>query len=515
MERLPNELWQQICDFSNTKTLKTLRLVHPILNDLAARVLFETIYVAIFEYFLQNLSRIALHPVLRFYVHKIMFLNQVLDDKYRDYQSWLWMIDLRAHSNTAWKIEDRVRGMLFDAHYHVTDIRISDDVVLNVDLRSDEMITVSKEDVADRYVRYNKLRHEQYYLLPQTELDFEREDLSPERGVTLKTRRLSVFDYIAHAVTSLANLRAVETFEERRQVDRTHGAARDSHEGMPLSFLSRLQQETLLKDPFRDSRFSHHICNTTVTSLPIMVLLKALTWLDKRSFSNSGIPKIDLTINALPWSFWMQGFDSLLARDHKPFMTVLSCIRSLDLDSCIGFDGDFRHVNAANNQMTEFLKGLENLEHLALRFHVSEHQKYPNLMVPWRAGVPLYDVSEVFRQIPFQRLSTLSIADYAFNEEVFVAFMQRHSKQLKCLRAMGLNMVGEGSSWRSAIERIAPVMSLDVADLRCLLDDGITAVMDCADKFKSLIEYDKMASLYLELNGNVEYPSSTALVHEL
>lgn len=87
MERLSNELWQQICCDSNTKTLKALRLVHPILNDLAARVLFETIYVAIFEYSLQNLSRIATHPILRFYVHKIMFLDQFLNDRYCDYQS--------------------------------------------------------------------------------------------------------------------------------------------------------------------------------------------------------------------------------------------------------------------------------------------------------------------------------------------------------------------------------------------------------------------------------------------
>lgn len=507
MERLPNELWQHICYISDTRTLKALRLVHPILNDLAARALFETIYVAIFEYSLQNLSWIALHPNLRFYVHKVMFLNQVLNDQYSDYDKWLSMIDLRAHSNPSWRIENRIREMLCHAHYRFTDPGRSDDVVLNVDQGSGQMIAVSEEDIADRYIRYNELRDEQSYLFTPKEMDFEEVGLTLERGVSLKTRRLSAFDYISYAVTGLINLSAVETFEERRQLDQTHEVARDSDEGTPLTFLSRLQQETFLKDPFCDSRISNHICRTTVTSLPIMVLLKALTRLDKRPSSNTGRPKIDLIVNALPWSFWMYGFGSLLARDPKPFLSVLSCIRSLDLDSCIGLEGDFRDVNAANNQMTKFFRGLENLEHLTLRFHISEHQKYPGPMIPWRAGMPLYDISEVFRQISFERLSTLSIADYSFTEEVFVAFMQRHSKQLKHLRAFGLNMVGEGSSWRSAIERIAPVMSLDVANLGCLLDDEILTVKDDADFIARLTEHDKKASLYLELNGNMEYPS--------
>lgn len=136
-------------------------------------------------------------------------------------------------------------------------------------------------------------------------------------------------------------------------------------------------------------------------------------------------------------------------------------------------------------------------------------------MMPCRAGLPLYDVSEVFRHISFERLSTLNIANYAFNEEVFVAFMQRHSKQLKRFTALELNMEGEGSSWRSAIERIAPVMSLDVADLGCLLDDDIMMVISNPYKFKSLIEYDKKASSYLELNGNAEYPSLVDIVYEV
>ena len=325
MEPLPNELWQNICYISDTKTLKTLRLVHPILNDLAARVLFKTVYVAIFNYSLQNLSRIATHPILRLYVHKIMFLNQVLNDNHCNYQNWLWAVDLRARSDPSWRIDYQIREMLRDAFQLFNDVPHSDDIVVNVDEGSGHMIRVSEKELVDKFLKYHELCREQICLLPQNEMDLEEVDLNAERGVTPKRRQRSASDYISHAVTRLINLHVVETFEEQRQVDHTQGTAWDS-QGAPLSFLLRLQQETLLKDPFRDSKSSNPICTATVTSQPLMSLLKALTRLDKRPSSNPGIPKIDLIINALPWSFWVDGLDSLLARDPKPFLSSLACI---------------------------------------------------------------------------------------------------------------------------------------------------------------------------------------------
>ncbi len=112
MDRLPYEVWQHICYFSDTETLKSLRFVHTVLNRLAARVLFQTVYVAAFKYSLQKLSRIATHPNLRFYVHKIMFLDQVLNDPYRDYGHWLRYVDLRALSDSSVKLDDSIRKWL-------------------------------------------------------------------------------------------------------------------------------------------------------------------------------------------------------------------------------------------------------------------------------------------------------------------------------------------------------------------------------------------------------------------
>ena len=509
MGPLPNELWQKICYISDTKTLKTLRLVNPILNDLAARVLFKTVYVAILKYSLENLSRIATHPILRLYVRKIMFLNQVLTDHYCDFRDWLWTIDLRARSDPLWRIDDRIREMLLDAYQVFGDVPFSDDIVVNVYEGSGQMIRVSEKDLVDKFLKYSELCKEQTYLLLEKEIYLGEVDLNAKRGVTPKPCHRSAFDYLSHAVIGLINLHVVETFEERLQVDHTQGT--DS-EGAPLSFLSRLQQETLLKDPFRDSKSSNHIRMATITSQPLMFLLKALTRLDKRPSSNPGIPKIDLIINTLPWSFWVEGLDSLLAREPKPFLSFLTCTRSLDLELCVGHARTFKEANAATSQMTKFFKGLESIEHLTLTFHVSEHQDYSILGLPRRFGVWDRDVSEIFRQITFERLSTFSIGGCSFNEDVLVEFMQRHSKQLKRLKATRINILGESCSWRSAIERLAPVMSLDVVDLRCLLDpEEILTHKDGANDVRGLLEYDKKASLYLELKGRVEYPSLTTL----
>lgn len=162
------------------------------------------------------------------------------------------------------------------------------------------------------------------------------------------------------------------------------------------------------------------------------------------------------------------------------------------------------------SQMIRFMKGLNNVEHLTLKFHFSLFRKRPILGLPPRAGVPLIDISVLLQQPTFPRLSHLTLGLCSFHEEAFVAFMQRHRKQLKSLKGIRLNLVGESCSWRSAIQRIAPVMSLDVVHLRCLLDDEIMTVKD-ADVFRVLTQYNRRASLYLKLNGRTEYPSLSAL----
>lgn len=507
MERLPNEIWQNICYYSNIKTLKTLRLVHPIFTDLAARVLFHTVYVAVFFHSLQKLFQIASHPVLCLYVHKIMFQRQVLDSQYCNYQIWLETIDLRAPTDPLLKIHKQTRKVWADAHYHFPDIPLPDDVIASVDLGSGQTITVSEKSLMQGYSRYRSLSLQQHYLFPPHEIDTKEMEPNAEHQAIPKQRYLRTVDHLSYAVSKLINLYTVETFEEPQQVEYTHRAAWDP-EGAPRSLLSRLQHETLLKFPFKNSKNCNYICNPTVASQPIIVLLKALFSLDRRTSSSLGKPKFDLTIDALPWSFWMQGFASLWARDSEAVLRVLSRLRSLDIHFCIACPNvSSEDISPVTTQMTEFMNGLKQVEHLKVTF------KDPNLGRHLAWMLPLPDSSEILQQISLPRLSDLSIGDCSLNEEALVTFMQRHCRQLKRFNGVRLNLSGAWCSWRSAIQRIAPVMSLDVAHLRCLLDDEIMTVKD-ADAFRVIVGYDNQASVYLKLKGHIEYPSMSALASE-
>lgn len=504
MERLPNEVWQQICYHSNIQTLKTLRIVHPIFNDLAARVLFRTVYVAVFYLSFRNMYQIASHPVLCLYVHKIMFQRQVLDDRCCNYQTWLETIDLRALSDPRVKICNETRKVWADAHYFFPDIPLPEEFIASVDLGSCQIIRVSEKSLMSSHSRFKRLCLQQHYLFPSNEIDAKEVDPNAEHGTTPKPRYVRAVDYLSYAVTKLINLCTVETFEEPQEVKcTTHRAAGDP-EGAAPSFFSRLKRETLLKFPFHDSNFSDYICNPIVASEPIIVLLKALCPLVRRTSSRLGKPKFNLVIDALPWSFWIHGFGSLWARDSKTVLIILSRLRSLDIHFCIGRPHAPAKLSPVTTQMTEFMNGLKEVEQLKVKF------KDPKFGRHFTSELPQYtlpDVSKIFQQISLQRLSDLSIGDCSFHEEVLVTFMQRHSKQLKRFNGIRLTLIG---AWGSALQRIAPVMSLDVVNLQYLLDDEIMNVKH-VDAFRVLVEYDKMATLYLKLNGHTQYPSLSAL----
>lgn len=181
--------------------------------------------------------------------------------------------------------------------------------VASVDLGSGQTIMISENILVCNHLRYNDLCSEQLHLFPEDEIDLKEGDQSAEHGAILKPHYGRAVDYLSHAVTQLISLRAVETFEQRMQVDCVHVATSDPL-GALLSFLLRLQRETL-KDPFRDSGIFNHTRNPVVASQPITVLLKALYLLNRHTSTNSGMPKFNLVIDALPWSFLMHGFGSL------------------------------------------------------------------------------------------------------------------------------------------------------------------------------------------------------------
>ena len=173
-------------------------------------------------------------------------------------------------------------------------------------------------------------------------------------------------------------------------------------------------------------------------------------------------------------------------------------------------DGLSQDLNQATRQMTEFIKSLKDIEQLTLTYQSSILRKRPISGLRQRVGVsPTRHLRTIQRTILPPRLSNLSIGLYSFNEGGFLAFMQRHSKLLRRLKGIRLNLVGQSCSWRSAVQRMAPVMSLDNVHLRYLLDDEIMT-FKATDVLRVLKQYHNRASLYLKLNVHTEYPSPTA-----
>ena len=196
-----------------------------------------------------------------------------MNDQHYDYRDWLETIDLRALSDSSLKIGHQTREVLGDAYLYFPDVLSSDDMVASVDLWSGQSMMVSESCLVRTHFRCKDLCLEQLYLIPKDDIDPMETNPNASHEVLPGARHARAVDYLSHAVTQFINLRAIETFQERTQVECTHGAAWDA-DGAPLSLLSRLHRETLLKDPFQDSRIFNYTSTPTVASQPITVLLK-------------------------------------------------------------------------------------------------------------------------------------------------------------------------------------------------------------------------------------------------
>ena len=88
MERLPPELLASVCSFSDIRDLKELRLANKTFADIAAKFLFESLHVTLIPRYLHRVTEVAYHPTLRFHVHTLFFHEDILDQKYAEYEIW-------------------------------------------------------------------------------------------------------------------------------------------------------------------------------------------------------------------------------------------------------------------------------------------------------------------------------------------------------------------------------------------------------------------------------------------
>ena len=111
MDRLPPELWARVCSLSDIKSLKRIRLTNSGFTQIAARYLFEGLCVTLIPRYLDNVTEVAFHSSLRFYVRTLYFDYRILHKGSAEYDVWKAQVD-NQHSFYGEKTtaEDQVQG---------------------------------------------------------------------------------------------------------------------------------------------------------------------------------------------------------------------------------------------------------------------------------------------------------------------------------------------------------------------------------------------------------------------
>ena len=94
MNRLPPELWARVCNLSDVRSLKTIRLVNSTLTQIAACYLFQRLSVTLIPKYLNKAAELAFHPTLRFHVRTLYFNYGILNEKFAEYETWKGAIGL-------------------------------------------------------------------------------------------------------------------------------------------------------------------------------------------------------------------------------------------------------------------------------------------------------------------------------------------------------------------------------------------------------------------------------------
>ena len=78
-----------MCKQADFPTLKELRCVCKLFNELASRELFHQIFVTLLPNSLYKIRQLRLHPVLCNYVREILYITGRLNPRYKVYPNWV------------------------------------------------------------------------------------------------------------------------------------------------------------------------------------------------------------------------------------------------------------------------------------------------------------------------------------------------------------------------------------------------------------------------------------------
>ena len=471
MESLPIEILQQMCFACDFRTAKNLRCSSRVFDQLAARAIFRNVYVAIFDESMTKMLKIAHHPVLRCYVHKLWFLNALLDEAYTDYEVWEEAVDLRKYyfdeGPEAQQVGENAPHILLEGQ----------------DLESNGWPLVHDIVVTPEVL---KARHERFVSL-----------FWAQRGIVAGETQEKRFRV---AFANLSNLREVKNYNVLSTIAITH--PRDAHDAFKAEsrritpFVTRLQQETFLAYPFDlvENRDRYVDQEHSVVAKSIFCILKVL------GTSEHNVRVIDFA--NMPKSIWQQSSSmTYWPRYHTYTEKAFHDLRELRVQfSLLPLRDSDTDPLSIPFQISKFLCSATSLTTADLDFvdnrSFSMNEEEPSSEIMGWGGSLVADVSTIFQRVWWPKLRELRIFRCGLTEHAFISFMKRHSDHLKILNVGTLNLVMpmtvtgvdvRTSNWQRAIQRVAPCMSLDAVKIEYIQDAFQKACNDIARE-----EYEKI-----------------------
>lgn len=478
MPLLAVELWQQICFASSIKSLKSLRLVNHDFAEIAARALFEEVYVAVFlEDSLSNLQHIAAHPTLCKNVVKLSCLDETMAE-FRDYEDWRSFIDLR---DVGWTLPfEATRVAAPEEWDSYLTIVLHDDIIPLEHCGSIRRLVVSEEFLKNCYQNYVRLCSEHGNIMSGN-LDIRKTVL---------------------AIPQLLNLQSIRIYDSSGKANKLLDVLVGMEES-PIPFLSRLQQVTLLQDPFE----SFHMHQVDVSSGRIARALASQISALSRLDQSSRVQELD--IDGVPWCFWQPDL-SISYWDYYRFLVpnAFHSVRIMKVCFHIGDSGENApDSSCVHRQIISFLSACSQVEVLNFAFYY-----FNDWLSTGGEFVDYIHTAEIFRQCTWSNLKWLKVSSCGMSEVIFLDFMRRHSQRLRTFIAHNIQMTGPSNSWRHAIETIAPVMILTTVQVKGLQDEELKKSgmltgdnPGCRASARQRI-YHAGVSEYLKLGGKRNYP---------
>ena len=298
MERLPAEIWQQICFACEIKTAKNLRCTSRAFDKLAARAIFRDVYMSTLEESVRNVRKIANHKTLQPHVRKLIFLNAVLDEHYLDYDNFENALDLRTPIYYSVGHSERVPFELWQKAPKI--------LVEGKDTMRDEWLGIHTRTISRERL---KLLHERFVSLFWAQNSIRQ----------TKRQKRALYT----VVEAFRNLNEVKLYGPQDIYCSPPAFLDESKTSTP--FLSRLQLDTYLSSPFDCTEWlQDHFVDPDYSQLAksIYCILKAL--------GRSGKPVRVLDLDIVPWSIWHETASTVYWRQYDASAKIaLQSLQSL------------------------------------------------------------------------------------------------------------------------------------------------------------------------------------------